>query len=46
VAGTDRIQQELIKHRRNELLNRMYEPGRQIWGEEGIVAFFTCQWDE
>jgi len=32
-AGTDGIHPELIKYRRNKLLNRMYELVRQIWEE-------------
>jgi hypothetical protein len=35
-AGTDGIHPELIKYRRNKLLNRMYELVRQIWEEESI----------
>ena len=31
-AGTDGIHLELIKYEANKLLNRMYEPVRQIWG--------------
>ena len=35
-AATDGIYLELIKYRRNKLLNRMYELVRQIWEEERI----------
>jgi hypothetical protein len=33
VAGTDGIHPEVIKYGGNKLLNRMYEPVRQIWEE-------------
>ena len=36
VAGTDGINQELIKYGGNKLLNRVYELVRQIWEEERI----------
>jgi len=35
-ARTDGIHPELIKFRRNKLLNRVYESVRQIWEEERI----------
>jgi len=35
-AGTDGIHPELIKYRRNKLLNRMYDLVRQMWEEERI----------
>ena len=35
-AGTDEIHLELIKYGGNTLLNRIYEPVRQIWEEERI----------
>jgi hypothetical protein len=34
VAGTDGVHPELIKHRVNKLLDRIYEPVRQIWENE------------
>jgi len=36
VTGTDGTHPELIKYGGNKLLNRMYEPVRQIWEEERI----------
>ena len=36
VAETDGIYPELIKYRGNKLLNRIYEPVRQIWEKERI----------
>ena len=35
-AGTDVIRPELIKQRGSELLNRMDEPGGQIWGRKEL----------
>ena len=35
-AGNDGIHPELIKYRRNKLMNRIYEVVRQIWEEERI----------
>jgi hypothetical protein len=36
LAGTDGVYPELIKFGGNKLLNRVYEPVRQIWEEERI----------
>jgi hypothetical protein len=36
VAGTDGIHPKLIKYGGNKLLNKIYEPVRQIWEKERI----------